>query len=105
LLKPHTKASQALNDEDMVARFMIPMCIELAHCLEKGVVGSPAEADMAVVYGLGFPAFRGGIFRWMDEIGLDKFCEMAGRHHQLGKLYEPTERMREMAAKGQRYYS
>ncbi|MFT7301104.1 MAG: 3-hydroxyacyl-CoA dehydrogenase/enoyl-CoA hydratase/3-hydroxybutyryl-CoA epimerase [Porticoccus sp.] len=105
LLKPHTKASQALNDEDMVARFMIPMCIELAHCLEEGVVGSPTEADMAVVYGLGFPAFRGGIFRWMDEIGLDKFCQMAGRHHQLGKLYEPTERMREMAVNGQRYYS
>ena len=40
----------------------------------------------------------------MDEIGLDKFCAMADRHTELGKLYEPTEKMREMAANGESYY-
>jgi len=104
LFRPHVKDSVEFSDEDIIARFMVPMCVELAHCLEEGVVGSPAEADMAVVYGLGFPAFRGGLFRWMDEIGLDKFCAMADRHAELGKLYEPTEKMREMAANGESYY-
>ncbi|MEH6468719.1 MAG: fatty acid oxidation complex subunit alpha FadB [Porticoccus sp.] len=105
LIKPHVRESQPLSDEDIVARFMIPMCIELAHCLEEGVVGSPAEADMAVVYGLGFPAFRGGVFRWMDEVGLDKFCEMADSYCELGKLYKPTQRMYDMAAAGESYYA
>ncbi len=105
LIKPHVRESQPLSDEDIIARFMIPMCIELAHCLEEGVVGSPAEADMSVVYGLGFPAFRGGIFRWMDEVGLDKFCEMADSYSELGKLYKPTQRMYEMAANGESYYA
>ena len=100
----NTKSSNEFTDDAIVARFMVPMCIELAHCLEEGVVGSPAEADMAVVYGLGFPAFRGGLFRWMDEVGLDVFCSMADNYRQLGKLYEPTERMREMAANGETYY-
>jgi len=34
-------------------------------------VASVAEADMALVYGIGFPPFRGGVFRWLDTIGLD----------------------------------
>ncbi|TNF03757.1 MAG: fatty acid oxidation complex subunit alpha FadB [Gammaproteobacteria bacterium] len=104
LFKPALSAYHQLTDEDIVARYMVPMCIELAHCLEEGIVGSPAEADMAVVYGLGFPAFRGGIFRWMDEVGLARFCEMADKFSSLGKLYEPTAKMREMAANGESYY-
>lgn len=104
LFKPVISAYHQLSDEDIVARYMVPMCIELAHCLEEGIVGSHAEADMAVVYGLGFPAFRGGVFRWMDELGLDRFCEMADKFSSLGKLYEPTARMREMAANGESYY-
>lgn len=104
MFKPLVSAYHQLNDEDIVARYMVPMCIELAHCLEEGIVDSPAEADMAVVYGLGFPAFRGGVFRWMDEMGLARFCEMADRYSGLGKLYEPTARMRDMAANGESYY-
>ena len=109
LFKPHQKQASTFSDDEIVARFMVPMCIELAHCLEEGIVGSPAEADMAVVYGLGFPPFRGGIFRWMDEVGLQAFCDMAdsciGKNNShLGKLYEPTAKMREMAAKGESYY-
>lgn len=105
LFKPHLKGSNSFTDDQIVARFMIPMCIELAHCLEEGIVGSPAEADMAVIYGLGFPPFRGGIFRWMDEVGLQAICDMADNHSALGKLYEPTQRMREMASNGESYYS
>ena len=93
------------NDDSILARFMVPMCIEIALCLEEGVVGSPSEGDMAVVYGLGFPAFRGGLFRWMDEIGLDAFCQLADSFKHLGKLYEPTLKMREMATKGEKYYN
>ncbi|WP_438950880.1 fatty acid oxidation complex subunit alpha FadB [Porticoccus sp.] len=104
LFKPLVSNYHQLTDEDIVARYMVPMCIELAHCLESGVVGSPAEADMAMVYGLGFPVFRGGIFRWMDEMGLDNFCAMADRFGHLGKLYAPTETMREMAVSGRGYY-
>ena len=53
--------------------------------------------------GIGFPPFRGGAFRWMDSIGLKAFCELADKY-SLGKLYEPTEKQREMAAKDQKYY-
>jgi 3-hydroxyacyl-CoA dehydrogenase/enoyl-CoA hydratase/3-hydroxybutyryl-CoA epimerase/enoyl-CoA isomerase len=100
--------SQNINefsDDSILARFMVPMCIEIALCLEEGVVGSPQEGDMAMIYGLGFPSFHGGLFRWMDEIGLNVFCKLADRFKHLGKLYEPTSKMREMARNNQKYYS
>ena len=109
LLKPHTNQrtsnSTKFNDESIFYRFMIPMCIEVALCLEEGIVGSPSEADMAIIYGLGFPTFRGGPFRWMDEIGLDKFCKLADKFIYLGNLYKPTLKMREMAKENVKYHN
>ena len=86
-------------------RFMIPMCIEAALCLEEGIVDSPSEVDMSIVYGLGFPVFRGGLLRWMDEIGLNNFCKLADKFAYLGSLYKPTSKMRKMARENIKYYS
>ena len=100
-----SKARQVeLSDEDIEARCMLPMAIEMARCLEEGIVSSPAEADMAVMMGLGFPAFRGGIARWMDEVGAAKLCEWSDKFADLGEAYRATDAMREMAASGKSYY-
>ena len=90
--------------EDIIARLMLPMAIEMARCLEEGIVGSPAEADLAVLFGVGFPPFRGGLFRWMDTVGLAHIAEMSEKFAHLGKAYELTERMQEMLANGETYY-
>ena len=94
-----------IDDDSVLFRFIIPMCIEASLCLEEGIVNSPSEIDMSAIYGLGFPIFRGGLFRWMDEIGLDKFCKLADDYKHLGKLYKPTLKMRTMAKKNKKYYS
>lgn len=104
LLKPHVDESKEFDADEIVARMMIPLCTEIARCVEEGIVETPSEADMALVYGIGFPPFRGGAFRWMDSIGLKTFCELADKYSSLGKLYEPTDKQREMAAKDQKYY-
>ena len=104
LLAPHVAERREFDEEEIIARYMIPMCIEAARCFEENVIFSPAEGDMALLYGLGFPAFRGGAFRWMDEVGMQKICEMADKFSQLGALYQVTGRMREMAANGESYY-
>ncbi|TQV73437.1 fatty acid oxidation complex subunit alpha FadB [Exilibacterium tricleocarpae] len=105
LLEPHVAAGRSFSDEEIIARTMVPMATELARCLEEGIVGSAAEADMALIYGLGFPPFRGGVFRWMDAVGLPAFCDMATAHTALGKLYEPTDGMTELARADRTYYS
>ncbi|MGI9294352.1 MAG: 3-hydroxyacyl-CoA dehydrogenase family protein, partial [Pseudomonadales bacterium] len=105
LLKPHVEASKDYDAEEIIARTMVPMCTEMARCVEEKIVETPAEADMALIYGIGFPVFRGGVFRWMDSIGLQAFCEMADKYVDLGKIYEPTPTQREMAAAGKKYYA
>jgi 3-hydroxyacyl-CoA dehydrogenase/enoyl-CoA hydratase/3-hydroxybutyryl-CoA epimerase/enoyl-CoA isomerase len=90
--------------EDIIARMMLPMAIEMARCVEEGIVGTPAEADLALVYGVGFPPFRGGIFRWMDTVGLAHIKEASDKLAHLGKAYEMTDRMNEMLANGETYY-
>lgn len=94
-----------LTDEEIEMRCMLPMAIEMARCLEEGIVDSPAEADMALLMGLGFPSFRGGVVRWMDEVGIAEVCRWAdGFASQLGAAYEVTNTMREMAVQGKTYY-
>ena len=90
--------------EDVIARMMLPMAIEMARCVEEGIVGTPAEADLALLYGVGFPPFRGGIFRWMDTVGMAHIAEASRKFAHLGKAYELTERMQEMLASGETYY-
>ncbi|MFY0665616.1 MAG: fatty acid oxidation complex subunit alpha FadB [Natronospirillum sp.] len=95
---------QELEADAIIDRMMIPMCIEVAMCLEEKIVASPADADMGLIYGLGFPPFRGGILKYMDEVGLDEIVKRADKLADLGALYRVTDRMREMAANGETYY-
>ena len=104
LLEPVTGERTEFEREDIIARMLLPMATELARCLEEGIVGSPAEADLALLYGIGFPPFRGGIFRWMDTVGLAHIAETSKKFAHLGKSYELTEGMRSRLAAGQTYY-
>jgi len=95
--------TQKFERDDIIARMMIPMCLEVVRCLEEGIVATPNEADMALIMGIGFPPFRGGALRYMDSMGLDKFCQLADSYASLGELYQPTQKLREMAQKGQTF--
>jgi len=105
LIKPHVSKSATFTDEDIIARMMLPMATELARCLDEGIIESAAEADMALVYGVGFPPFRGGLFSWIDSIGAEAICAMSEKHKGLGKIYEATESMRDMAKSNGKYFS
>ncbi len=104
LLKEITGEIKEFSDEEIIERMMIPLCIETVRCIEEKIVASPAEADMALIYGIGFPPFRGGILHYMDRIGLSQFCKMAEKYEQLGPLYHPTEQMKSMAESGAKFF-
>ncbi|MES2673614.1 MAG: fatty acid oxidation complex subunit alpha FadB [Pseudomonadota bacterium] len=105
IIQPTVLNQIEISDEDIVARMMVPMATELARCLEEGIVETAAEADMALVYGTGFPPFRGGVFRWIDSIGAQAFCDMAAKFSHLGALYEPPASLKSKAANNQTFYS
>lgn len=105
LLEPYVATRTEFDSEEIIARMMIPMANEAIRCLEEGIVSSPAEADMALLYGLGFPPFRGGIFRYVDTIGLNNFVELADKYAHLGSIYQISDGVRELAASGKSYFA
>lgn len=92
------------TDEDIIERLMIPMINEVIRCLEQNIIASPSEADMALVYGLGFPPFKGGAFRYLDTVGNDAFIEKAKKWHHLGALYQPPALLQSKASRLQLWY-
>jgi len=93
-----------IEPQTIIERLVLPTAIEMSHCLQEGIVDSPTEADMALVWGVGFPPFRGGICRWMDEQGIDAVCAMADKYSALGELYKTTDALRTMAADKKTFY-
>ncbi|SEI92719.1 3-hydroxyacyl-CoA dehydrogenase / enoyl-CoA hydratase / 3-hydroxybutyryl-CoA epimerase / enoyl-CoA isomerase [Pseudomonas linyingensis] len=105
VLAPVVGERREFSDEEIVAVMMLPLCLEAVRCLEDGIVASAAEADMGLIYGIGFPAFRGGALRYIDSLGLAEFVALADRHAGLGRLYQPTEKLREMAKAGRKFFA
>jgi 3-hydroxyacyl-CoA dehydrogenase/enoyl-CoA hydratase/3-hydroxybutyryl-CoA epimerase/enoyl-CoA isomerase len=95
---------QALSDQDIVDRLMIPLCMEAVRCLEDGIADSAAEVDMGLILGLGFPRFRGGALRYVDSLGAAEFCARVERHAGSGPLYRVTDGLRERAGKGETFF-
>ena len=104
LLADVSQPKREFSDEEIVARMMIPMVNEVVRCLEEGIIASPAEADMALVYGLGFPPFHGGAFRWLDTLGSAKYLDMAQQYQHLGPLYAVPDGLRAKARLNEPYY-
>lgn len=98
------KEKRTFSDEEIVERMMLTMCLETARCLEDRIVDTAIEADMGLVLGIGFPAFRGGALRYMDSIGMSQVLALADKYAKLGPLYQATENMQVMSKSGGKYY-
>jgi 3-hydroxyacyl-CoA dehydrogenase/enoyl-CoA hydratase/3-hydroxybutyryl-CoA epimerase/enoyl-CoA isomerase len=109
LLAPVIEGSETLDDETIVDSMMIPMCLEAVRCLEDGIAASATDVDLALIYGIGFPPFRGGALHYIDDLGIDKFVaradELAAAVGPLKAMYVPTEKLREMAASGDAFFA
>ncbi len=69
LARPRSAQEEFLSDQEITDRLVLPMLGEAVRSLEEGVVASPSDLDLATIFGMGFPPFRGGLLRWADEVG------------------------------------
>ena len=99
------KEDTIVDDEEIINRMMLPMLIESSRCLEEDIVETPVEVDMGLVYGLGFPPFLGGIFRWADSVGLKKLLKETQKLRKLGQCYCPTDQILKMAKDEKLFHS
>ena len=104
VVKPLVKKEKQVSDEDIINRMMVPMINEGSRCLEEKIVDTPMEVDLGLIYGLGFPPFRGGALKYADSIGLSAFCEVAASLVEYGKVYEPAPLIQEYAKSGKTFY-
>jgi 3-hydroxyacyl-CoA dehydrogenase/enoyl-CoA hydratase/3-hydroxybutyryl-CoA epimerase/3-hydroxyacyl-CoA dehydrogenase/enoyl-CoA hydratase/3-hydroxybutyryl-CoA epimerase/enoyl-CoA isomerase len=97
---PREYSPQELQD-----RLFLPMLIEASRALAEGIARSPEDLDMSLILGLGFPAFRGGLLRWADSLGAAKLLETIKPYEKLGKRFEPSELLKDLARTGKKFYA
>jgi len=62
--------SLKLSREDIQKRLILPMINEAAAILSDGIVTSSSSVDLGLIFGIGFPPFRGGLLRYADAVGV-----------------------------------
>ena len=78
---------------------------EAALMIEEGICDRPQDMDLAMIYGTGFPPYRGGILRFADKWGLKNVYDtLVGLEKQYGARFKPAELIKEMAEKDQKFY-
>jgi 3-hydroxyacyl-CoA dehydrogenase/enoyl-CoA hydratase/3-hydroxybutyryl-CoA epimerase len=99
------------NDEqpsvDVVRRrYQFVQCLEAVRCLEQGVITDVRDGDVGVIMAVGFPAFTGGPFTYIDNYGVADFVRDADDlSARYGERFEPPKLLREMAEEGRSFYS
>jgi 3-hydroxyacyl-CoA dehydrogenase/enoyl-CoA hydratase/3-hydroxybutyryl-CoA epimerase len=104
-LMPTRRERTTLIPEEIQARCVFAMVNEAVRCLEEGVLGLPRDGDIGAVFGIGFPPFRGGPFRYVDALGVARVVEMLERLDlsHAGR-YTPAQTLVAMAANRGRFY-
>lgn len=105
LLTPLSIKKYNANENDIINRMMVPLINEVLRCLDEQIIASPQEADIALLYGLGFPAFRGGALWYLDTIGLANYIAIADKFTNLGPIYHVPQSLRNKAAKNETYFA
>lgn len=87
-------------------RTVLAMLNEAVRCLSDGIIRSPRDGDVGAVFGIGFPPFRGGPFRYMDTVGIQIVVQrLEDLNARFPGRFEPAEMLLEMARHRQNFYS
>ncbi|ELV8691525.1 TPA: fatty acid oxidation complex subunit alpha FadJ [Vibrio vulnificus] len=100
-LTPESK----LSDKDIALRCVLPMLNEAVRCLDDGIIRSPRDGDIGAIFGIGFPPFLGGPFRYMDQFGLKELVEKMNQFaEKYGDRFAPCDGLLTRAGEGRRFY-
>jgi 3-hydroxyacyl-CoA dehydrogenase/enoyl-CoA hydratase/carnithine racemase len=79
---------------------------EAALMVEEDICDRPQDMDLAMVYGTGFPPYRGGILRYADKWGMKNvYKKLLELEKQYGLRFKPADLVKEMAESGKTFYS
>ncbi|MEJ4045027.1 fatty acid oxidation complex subunit alpha FadJ [Erwinia sp. SLM-02] len=94
-----------LSAQDVATRCVMMMLNEAARALDERVVRSPRDGDIGAVFGIGFPPFLGGPFRYMDRIGIAQVVATLEQLAQrFGPRFAPCEGLKKMMEEQKTFY-
>ena len=98
-------APKTVAEQDIIDLMLANAINEAAYMMQEGICDRPQDMDLAMIYGTGFPPYRGGILRYADTWGLsnvlEKLVELEARY---GIHFKPAALIREMVEKGRTFY-
>ena len=104
-LKEKGVSLKEISNQEVVDLMLANAINEAAYMMEEGVCDRPRDMDLAMIYGTGFPPYRGGIMRYADKWGLKNVYEkLLILEEQYGIRFKPANMIKEMAAEGKTFY-
>src|SRR5262249_9608875 len=104
ILAKHRTNPRTIQPEEITDRLFLPMLTEATRVLQDSIVRDPADIDMGLIMGIGFPPCRGGILRWADSVGIPKILERLYVYEGLGKRFVATEPLKRLAAEKRGFF-
>jgi 3-hydroxyacyl-CoA dehydrogenase/enoyl-CoA hydratase/3-hydroxybutyryl-CoA epimerase len=99
------KPGKSMPAQEIAERCMLPLLNEAALCLEEKVIASTRDGDIGTVFGIGFPPFRGGPFRYLDIMGAATvLAKLKQYQQQFGERFKPAPNLEKMAQANGRFY-
>jgi 3-hydroxyacyl-CoA dehydrogenase / enoyl-CoA hydratase / 3-hydroxybutyryl-CoA epimerase len=100
-LLPGGRERKDVPAREIQDRLVFAFLNEAAYCLEEGILRSPRDGDVGAIFGLGFPPFLGGPFRYLDHLGARFTVEMLERlEGKHGERFRPAPVLKDLAREG-----
>jgi len=95
-----------MDKTEIQMRVILPMINEAAFILEEGIVETASDVDLGLIFGIGFPPFRGGLLRYADSEGLDRIHKaLEGfRESVSANRYTPAAFLENLVKEKKRFY-
>jgi 3-hydroxyacyl-CoA dehydrogenase/enoyl-CoA hydratase/3-hydroxybutyryl-CoA epimerase len=101
-----TPKPSAFTADEIALRCGLAMVNEALRCHGDGIVRSARDGDIGAIFGVGFPPFRGGPFRYVDVLGsVEVLRRMRSLEQRFGTRFEPAPLLVDMARAGKRFYA
>ena len=95
-----------LDEEAIMRRYMAAMINEGAHVVEEGIALRPLDVDITMLYGYGFPRWRGGPLKYADMIGLDKvLADIREFEKEDPEFWKPAKLLVDLVERGENFDS
>ena len=104
-LKEKGVKPKSMTPKEIMDRMMARAINEAAYMIQEGICDRPQDMDLAMIYGTGFPPYRGGILRYADAWGIGNvYQHLVKLEKEHGVRLRPCNLLKEMADKSKTFY-